>query len=100
MRRKLKYVPNPKNRAIIYTCAVLALAVYGIPRLPSLRPGLAGTFSTVWILFAALAIASNLYFLSGADKERSKMLEIQALKPEGLSSDGKAKETLVRRRAF
>jgi hypothetical protein len=75
MRRKTRVVPHARHRAITYTCCLLALLAYGIPRIPPLRPGLAGTFSLVWILFAALAVAANVYFLVGADRERSRMLE-------------------------
>jgi len=77
MRRKVANVPNGRQKAFIYTCSLLALVAYGLPRLPALKHGLAGSFSVVWILFAALTISANLYFLFGADKERSRMLEAQ-----------------------
>lgn len=76
----MRYLPNAKNKAFVYTCAIVALGVYGIPRIPSLQPGIEGTFSMVWILFSVLALASNLYFLVGADKERSRMLETYEIK--------------------
>jgi fructoselysine-6-P-deglycase FrlB-like protein len=75
MRRKLRRVPYARQRAITYTCCLIALLGYAIPRIPPLAPGVAGTFSFVWILFAALAVAANVYFLVGADKERSRMIE-------------------------
>jgi hypothetical protein len=94
MRRKTRYVPNAKSRAFVYVCALIALLAYAIPRIPSLKPGLGGTFSMVWLLFVALAVASNLYFLFGADKERSKMLEVREITRERPSDEGE------RRRAF
>ncbi len=100
MRRKLRYVPNPRSRAFVYTCSIVALAVYAVPRLPALHPGLAGTFSTVWILFAALAVASNLYFLFGADKERSRMLELHEGDARGATVSKRRAEDKVRSRAF
>jgi hypothetical protein len=100
MRRKLRYVPNPRSRAFVYTCSIVALAVYAVPRLPQLHPGLAGTFSTVWILFAALAVAANLYFLFGADQERSRMLELHEADPRGKTAPKRREQDAVRRRAF
>jgi hypothetical protein len=35
----------------------------------------------VWILFAVLALAANLYFMLGADEERKHMLEERDLLP-------------------
>lgn len=81
MRRKLKTVPQARNRAVVYSCALVAMGMYAIPKIPRLEHGLPGTFSMVWILFAVLALASNVYFLVGADKERSRMLETQELRP-------------------
>jgi predicted anti-sigma-YlaC factor YlaD len=75
MRRKTRPDPAIRRRTLFYACAILAIMVYAIPRLPSLKPGLAGTFTLLWILFAGLAVAANLYFVFGADKERSRMLE-------------------------
>lgn len=67
--------PN-RSTAVVYTCALVVLGVYAIPKLlPELHPGIAGTFSILWILFAGLALAANLYFMFGADRERSRMLE-------------------------
>jgi uncharacterized membrane protein len=80
MRRRMRNVPKAKNKALVYTCALLAIGVYGVPRIPGLYPGLAGTFSMVWILFAVLALAANVYFLVGADRERSRMLETYEMK--------------------
>jgi|GEM_PF-3213172 len=74
MKRMSKPRPS-RSRAMIYACALVALLVYGIPRIPSLKPGLAGSFSMLWILFAGLALAANVYFFVGADRERSRMLE-------------------------
>jgi hypothetical protein len=76
MRRKIIYTAKPKQKAMAYTAALILLSVYGIPRMPKIHPGLGGTFVTLWILFAALAVAANIYFLVGADKERSRMLEV------------------------
>lgn len=75
MRRKTKDVPNARNRAVVYTCALVAMGAYAVPRIPKLQHGLPGSFSMVWILFALLALAANVYFMVGADKERSRMLE-------------------------
>ncbi len=69
------YVDKPKQKALAYTSGLLLLAGYGIPRMPEIHPGIAGSFVVLWILFTALTIAANIYFLVGADKERSKMLE-------------------------
>ena len=80
MRRKLRHVPHARNRAVVYTCAVVSMVAYAIPRIPKLEHGIAGTFSMVWIFFAVLALASNVYFMVGADKERSRMLESQSLR--------------------
>lgn len=80
MRRKVSQTRNASSKAFIYICCLVALCVYGIPRIPTLQHGIAGTFSSVWILFAGLALAANLYFFLGADKERSRMLEEQESK--------------------
>ncbi|MBX6351970.1 MAG: hypothetical protein IRZ10_01445 [Thermoflavifilum sp.] len=85
MRRKMRHVPYARQRAITYTCCLLAILVYAIPRIPPLAHGIAGTFSFLWILFAALAVAANVYFLVGADQERSRMLEARA---EGIRIPG------------
>lgn len=77
MRRHMAYVQHKRRKNIIYTCALIALVAYAIPRIPEIHHGMGGTFSVLWILFAGLAIAANLYFVVGADKERSKMLELQ-----------------------
>ncbi|WP_197029244.1 hypothetical protein [Alicyclobacillus macrosporangiidus] len=81
MKRKMKDVPHAKHRALVYSGALVALAVYALPRLPDLRPGLGGTFTVLWILITALALSANLYFLVGADKERSRMLEEMEILP-------------------
>lgn len=77
MRRKTRVVTHARRRAFVYGCALVALVVYGLPRIPALQRGLPGTFSLIWILFAGLALAANVYFLVGADKERSRMLELR-----------------------
>ncbi|MCL6548078.1 MAG: hypothetical protein K6T30_04115 [Alicyclobacillus sp.] len=80
MRRKMRYVPRSRTRALLNSCALIAVTVYALPRLPQLHPGLPGSFAALWICFAGLAIAANLYFLVGADAERSRMLEAQELR--------------------
>ncbi|OFW78528.1 MAG: hypothetical protein A2201_10050, partial [Alicyclobacillus sp. RIFOXYA1_FULL_53_8] len=70
MRRSLPSPANSRGRALIYLSALIALGVYAIPKLPSLQPGIAGTFSMLWISALGLAVAANLYFLVGADVER------------------------------
>jgi hypothetical protein len=92
-------VHHAKRRAFANTCAIVALSVYGIPRIPRLHPGLDGTFSTVWILFAALAVAANLYFLVGADKERSQQLERQEAE-SGQALSQRGRDVPLRRRAL
>lgn len=82
MRRKMRYVPHARNRAIVYICALVSMIAYAIPRIPPLRHGLSGSFSMIWILFALLALTSNVYFLVGADKERSRMLESESLRAQ------------------
>lgn len=79
MRRKIQTYKNSRSRAFVYLAALVAMAVYAIPQLPKLKPGIAGTFSMVWILFLILAIAANVYFMVGADVERRRMLEEQAV---------------------
>ncbi|KPV39912.1 hypothetical protein [Alicyclobacillus ferrooxydans] len=88
MRRKLRHVPHARNRAVVYTCAVVSMVAYAIPRIPKLEHGVAGTFSMVWILFAVLALAANIYFLVGADKERSRMLESRGMRMAARESTG------------
>lgn len=78
MWRKSLYRAGGRRRAFVYVCAIAAMMVYSIPRLPKLQPGVAGSFAMLWILFAGVALAANLYFLFGADKERSKMLAVKA----------------------
>jgi len=95
MRRKMAVLTRPKQRAVVYTCCALALVAYGVPKIPALHPGIGGTFTALWILFAALAIAANMYFLVGADRERSRMLEANAAKPVGLT--GTEMDSLHRR---
>lgn len=81
MRRMQKQRPSQRT-ALIYALALVALLAYALPRIPALRPGLPGTFSVLWIIFAGLALAANVYFFVGADKERSKMLEeLETKKP-------------------
>ncbi|MDQ0191496.1 hypothetical protein JI721_03395 [Alicyclobacillus cycloheptanicus] len=79
MRRKTLPGRTARRRAIVYTCALVALVAYGLPRIPALQHGLGGSFSVIWILFAGLAIAANLYFVVGADRERSRILEEREL---------------------
>ncbi|GGJ11487.1 hypothetical protein GCM10010885_21010 [Alicyclobacillus cellulosilyticus] len=81
-------------RSFVYACALLSLLAYGVPRLPALRPGWAGTFSMLWILFAGLAFAANVYFAVGADRERSRMLAEKEIAPAP-----HAGEVRLRRRA-
>jgi hypothetical protein len=100
MRRKLRNVPNGKNKAFVYVCAVIALGIYGIPKIPSLHPGIGGTFSMIWILFGVLALAANTYFLVGADKERSRMLETHAIKSQGPREPSNERSDTDRRRAY
>ncbi|QQE78034.1 hypothetical protein [Alicyclobacillus sp. SO9] len=97
MRRKIGMRPSRRN-TFIYICALIAMLAYGIPRIPALKPGLAGSFSAVWILFCALAIAANVYFFVGADKERSRMLEeLDADKDDTSSAGSAGKKSAVSR---
>ncbi|WP_367306938.1 hypothetical protein [Alicyclobacillus acidocaldarius] len=75
MRRKVGVPRQVRRYSAIYGLAALALAAYGVPRLPKLQHGLAGTFSALWLLLLALYMAANLYFLLGADRERARQLE-------------------------
>ncbi|EPZ47482.1 MULTISPECIES: hypothetical protein [Alicyclobacillus] len=86
MRRKVANVANSRQKSLIYTCALIGLTVYGVPKLPKLAHGMAGTFTVVWLLFVALCVGANLYFLFGADKERKRLLEQQEVevKSQGL----------------
>lgn len=79
MRRRMQTGASARTRAFVYVSALVAMAVYAIPQLPKLQPGLPGTFSMLWILFLALAVAANVYFMVGADVERRRMLEEQAV---------------------
>lgn len=74
MWRKSLYVSNRRRKSFVYVCALVAMLFYAIPRLPRLQHGVAGTFAFLWIGFAGLVLAANLYFLVGADKERSRLL--------------------------
>lgn len=78
MRRKLAVVSHGKEKAVMYTCALLGLSVYAVPKLPHLTHGLPGTFSALWILTVAVVVAANLYFALGADRERKQLLEQQS----------------------
>lgn len=95
MRRKVGSVANGRQKSIVYTCALLGLTVYGVPKLPHMEHGLAGTFTVVWLLFVALAVAANLYFAFGADKERKALLEQSELDMRQPLSE--ANENLVMR---
>jgi len=95
MMRRTAVVRHPKSRAFIYFCAILALMFYAVPKIPALHRGLGGTFSMVWILFAGLALSANLYFMVGADKERSQLLEVR-----GHSQLGEEKQDKTIRRAL
>ncbi|MDI9260880.1 hypothetical protein [Alicyclobacillus sendaiensis] len=78
MRRKVGVPRQVRMYSAIYGLAALALAAYGVPRLPKLEHGLAGTFSALWLLLLALYIGANLYFWLGADRERARRLEEEA----------------------
>jgi len=95
MRRKIRFVPHGRRKAAIYTLSLITLLTFGIPRIPELHPGTAGTFAMVWIMFSALAVAANLYFWIGADKERSRMLEEQGA-PEGAVGPVESRKTSLR----
>jgi hypothetical protein len=75
MRRKIGKTANGRQKSFIYTCALVGLTIYAVPRLPHLAHGMGGTFTAVWLLFVALCVGANLYFLFGADKERRKLLD-------------------------
>lgn len=79
VRRHIYTNTTARRRALVYLAALIAMAIYAIPQLPKLQTGLPGTFSMLWILFLALAIAANTYFMVGADVERRRMLEEQAV---------------------
>lgn len=81
MWRKTANVVNGRRKALYYGCAAIALAAYGLPRIPRLQHGLPGTFSFLWIATITLVLAANIYFLVGADKERSMMLEVRQILP-------------------
>ncbi|MBX5437159.1 MAG: hypothetical protein IRZ33_08075 [Alicyclobacillaceae bacterium] len=97
MRRKLRTVPYAKTRALVNACALVSLTVYALPRLPGLRSGVAGSFTVAWMLFVALAVAANLYFLFGADQERSRQLEMQDI--ASAEKERRELDMRVRRRA-
>ncbi len=79
MRRKVGVPRQVRTYSAIYGLAALALAAYGVPRLPKLEHGVAGTFSALWLLLLALYIGANLYFWLGADRERARQLEEAAV---------------------
>lgn len=79
MRRKSGIVTHGREKSVMYTCALLGLSVYAVPKLPPLSHGLPGTFTALWILTVAVAVAANLYFACGADKERKQLLEEQSV---------------------
>ncbi|SDW11062.1 hypothetical protein SAMN04489725_10261 [Alicyclobacillus hesperidum] len=82
VRRKVGVPRQIRRQSIIYTCAAIALGAYGIPRLPRMSHGIAGTFTAAWMLVLALSICANLYFVLGADKERKRLLEEQQYRTE------------------
>lgn len=93
-------VAHRRRKAFVYCCALIALLVYALPRLPKLQHGLGGTFSLIWILFACMTLAANLYFLVGADKERSRMLSAKVSGVVKPISDEASEETGIRRKAL
>ncbi len=96
LRRKVKSMNRAKEKGLLYLISLLALAIYGIPHIPQIHPGISGTFSFLWIMLTALVIAANLYFLVGADQERSRMLDEKAVVWTQPAQDGHRQ----RRRAY
>lgn len=90
MRRKVGTVVNGRQKSLLYTAALVGLTVYGVPKLPQLAHGAAGTFTAVWLLFVALCVGANLYFLFGTDKERKRILERQESSDVTLSRIGES----------
>lgn len=97
MRRKTANVANGRRKSFVYTCAIVAMVAYALPKLPHLHHGVDGSFTMLWILFAALAVAANVYFAVGADQERSRMLE-EREQTDSLLEQGQ--QPIVRRRAY
>lgn len=87
MRRKMGNVANGRQKSFVYTCALIGLTIYGVPQLPKLQHGLAGTFTALWLLFVALSVGANLYFLFGTDKERKRILDEQTAKTKTEAAD-------------
>lgn len=98
MRRSSLITTNRRRKAFVYSAALIAMLAYGIPKLPKVQHGLPGTFSFLWILFACLALGANLYFVVGADKERSRMLS--AKRSGVVMTSPESDEQEVRRRAL
>ncbi|MCL6637123.1 MAG: hypothetical protein K6T26_04155 [Alicyclobacillus sp.] len=76
MRKSWRTVRRQRLRALLYTAALLVMSFYALPYLPSLHAGgWASVFTVLWLAYTGVALAANLYFLLGADRERSRMLE-------------------------
>jgi hypothetical protein len=97
MRRKTAMGSQGRRKLFVYTCTIVAMVAYALPKLPQLHHGLDGSFAMLWIMFAALAVAANVYFLVGADRERSRMLEQREQTDDLLAQ---SQPPLVRRRSF
>ncbi|WP_134699886.1 hypothetical protein [Ammoniphilus sp. YIM 78166] len=62
-----------KFRALSCLVFALCLIFYAVPRLPVQGISqLATGFSLVWIAFAFLVIGSNLYFVMGTERQKTK----------------------------
>lgn len=59
-------------RAFVYLVIGLGMLIYAIPRLPQVSTSLAGIYALVWLLFAMLLIAANLYALLRVDSSQKK----------------------------
>lgn len=67
---------------IAYLCAALGMLGYAVPRL-SVGDGLSAgsVFGAVWICFALLVIAAQLYELLGVDaRKRERMRQVKRMK--------------------
>lgn len=64
---------NEKKKRFVYLILALTVLFYAIPKLPVHSTELsANVFATVWISFALIVIASQLYRLLGVDRDEEQ----------------------------
>jgi hypothetical protein len=62
-----------KRKGFLYLIFALTILFYAVPRLPIYSiDSAASLFAVVWLCFALLIIAANLYHLFGVDREEEE----------------------------